>query len=71
MSRFGAAFRWHFRRERVRMLVFGLFAALFVALVLGVSNSVRPSEIQQILEKMPEGFSRFLPLPGLPTWSWW
>jgi ABC-2 type transport system permease protein len=62
MSRFGAAFRWHFRRERVRMVAFALVAALFVAFVVGISNSVRPSEVQEILDKLPDGLRAFLGL---------
>ena len=56
MSGFGAAFLWHFRRERVRMLVLGFAAALFVAVVLGLSNSVQPVEIQELFEKLPPTF---------------
>lgn len=53
MTRFGAMFMWHFRRERFRMLGLGLAAALFVALVLAISNSVRPAEVQELFEKLP------------------
>ena len=35
------------------MAVLGLAAAVFVALLLGLSNSVQPVDIQQIIEKLP------------------
>ena len=44
---------WHFRHERVRMAVLGLAAAIFVALLLGLSNSVRPAEVQELFGKLP------------------
>ncbi|MEE9246657.1 MAG: ABC transporter permease subunit [Gemmatimonadota bacterium] len=53
MSGFSAAFMWHFRRERVRMAVLGLAALIFVGLMLGLSNSVQPSELQALFEKLP------------------
>jgi hypothetical protein len=53
MSGFSAAFMWHFRRERVRIAILGLAAALFLAFVLGLSNSIRPVEVQQLFDKLP------------------
>jgi ABC-2 type transport system permease protein len=53
MSQFSAAFMWHFRRERVRMAVLGLAAITIVAILLGLSNSVRPVDVQEIFEKLP------------------
>ncbi len=53
MSGFSAAFMWHFRRERVRMAVLVLAALIFVGLMLGLSNSVQPSELQALFEKLP------------------
>lgn len=53
MSRFSAAFMWHFRRERVRMAILGLAAALFIAFLLGLSNSIRPAEVQELFDKLP------------------
>lgn len=53
MSQFSAALMWHFRRERVRAAVLGLGALLFVALLLGLSNSIQPVELQALFEKLP------------------
>jgi ABC-type transport system involved in multi-copper enzyme maturation permease subunit len=53
MSGFSAAFMWHLRRDRVRMAVLGLAAASFVALVLGLSDSIRPIDVQELLESLP------------------
>jgi ABC-2 type transport system permease protein len=47
------------------MLGFGLGAALFVGLVLALSNYVRPSEVQQIMEKLPPMFRGFPLAAGL------
>ncbi len=44
------------------MLALGLFAATFVALVLGISNSVRPTEVQELMEKFPAGLRAMLGL---------
>jgi beta-exotoxin I transport system permease protein len=64
LKRFGAMFRWHLRRERGRMLLLGVCSALFVALVLGISNSVRPSEIQEVIDKLPKGLRAMAGLKG-------
>ena len=53
MSGFGAALVWHLRRERVRMTVLGLAAASYVALVLGLSDSIRPTDVQELFEMLP------------------
>lgn len=53
MGGFNAAFMWHFRRERVRMAALGLTAAAFVALVLGLSDSIRPIDVQELFESLP------------------
>ena len=62
MSGFSAAFVWHSRRERVRMVVLGLVAAGFVAFLLGLSNSIRPVEIQALFEKLPPALHAMLGL---------
>jgi hypothetical protein len=62
MNGFGAAFMWHFRREWVRMAVLGLLAAVFVAILLSLSNSVRPAEIQALFEKLPPAVHAMLGL---------
>jgi ABC-type transport system involved in multi-copper enzyme maturation permease subunit len=56
MSRFGAALMWHFRRERVRMAVLGLAAGTVVAVLLGLSKSVRPVDVQELFEMLPPAF---------------
>jgi ABC-2 type transport system permease protein len=42
------------------MLGLGLCAMVFVGLVIGLSNSVQPSEIQEFMEKLPEGLRALL-----------
>ena len=51
MSQFSAAFKWHLRRERARMLGLGLCAAIFVSVVPGFANSVQPSEIRRFNQR--------------------
>lgn len=53
MTGFGAAFVWHIRRGWVRAAVLGLTALIFMALMIGLSNSIQPPEVQAMLERLP------------------
>jgi ABC-2 type transport system permease protein len=44
------------------MLGFGVAAAIFVAVVIAFSNSVRPSDLQELLEKLPEALRTLIGL---------
>jgi hypothetical protein len=67
MSRFVASFRWHLGRERARMLGLAICAGLFLGVVLGISNSVQPAEIQVVFDKLPPALHAMLGLEdGVP-----
>lgn len=53
MRRFGEAFLWHLRRERLRLALLALAVCAFMGLLVAISRSIRPSEIQEIYERLP------------------
>jgi len=51
---FWSLFRWHAGRERGRFCMFLLFSALFTALVVFISDSMMPTDVQQMISQMPD-----------------
>lgn len=60
MREFGTLFRWHLRREAVRLLVLCVAVGGVMGLLVGISGSVRPAEVQEVFEKIPAAFRAML-----------
>lgn len=65
MTGFANLFCGHLRRDRRWVLLLSVGAAFFMALLMAISSRIRPAEIQEILEKLPEGIRAIISVqPG-------
>lgn len=62
MSRFNKLVLWHLGREWRRLSLLSLAVGTFMGLLVTISKSIQPREIQELYEKMPPAFQALIGL---------
>lgn len=62
MKHYVALLLWQLGRERNRILIFTLAVTAFTALMMAISDSVKPADLQELLDKMPREARAFMKL---------